>query len=157
MHVAIGVCCFVYGTFPCLLEFYWHILSGCQVCDWGIQCIQYHLCSTFRGLWGVWLSRLSGRALAAQARGVLGLTPGGCWPFHFPLFSPHNMQLSSLAYISSAIVKYGIQVIKSCFSINQNKLCRTVYYHIQVLYVGIPRVAISGMKPFTAHSTLVTK
>ena len=44
------------------------ILSGCQVCDWRIQC---HLCSTFRGLWGlvvVWQSWLSGRALAAQAR-----------------------------------------------------------------------------------------
>ena len=21
--------------------------------------------------------------------GVLGLTPGDCWPFHFPLFSPY--------------------------------------------------------------------
>ena len=52
---------------------------------------QYHLCSTYRGLWGlvvVWLSWLSGRALAAQARGVLGSTPGDCRPFHFPLFSP---------------------------------------------------------------------
>ena len=39
------------------------------------------------------LSLLSGRALAAQARGVLGLTPGGCQPFHFPLFSPHNINL----------------------------------------------------------------
>ena len=57
-----------------LTEFWWHILSGCQVCDWGIQ---YHLCSTYRGLWGglvLQLSWLSGRALAAQARGVLGLT-----------------------------------------------------------------------------------
>ena len=46
------------------------------------------------GLWGlvvVWLSLLSGWALATQARGVLGLTPGGCQPFHFPLFSPHNI------------------------------------------------------------------
>ena len=34
------------------------------------------------------LSWLSGRALAAQARGVLGLTPGDCQPFHFP---PHNI------------------------------------------------------------------
>ena len=33
-----------------LTEFWRHILSGCQVCDWGIQ---YHLCSTYRGLWGV--------------------------------------------------------------------------------------------------------
>ena len=43
---------------------------------------------------GWWLSgchRLSGRALAAQARGVLVLIPGDCQPFHFPLFSPLNI------------------------------------------------------------------
>ena len=34
---------------------------------------------------------LSGRALAAQARGVLSLTPGDCRPFHFPIFLPHNI------------------------------------------------------------------
>ena len=34
---------------------------------------------------------LSGRALAAQARGVLGSTPGDCRLFPFPLFSPHNI------------------------------------------------------------------
>ena len=74
-----------------LMEFWWHILGGCQVCDWGIQC---HLCSTYRGLWGlvvVQLLWLSGRALAAQARGVLGSTPSDCRLFHFPLFSPHNI------------------------------------------------------------------
>ena len=46
-----------------LTEFWRHTLSGCQVCNWGIQ---YHLCSTYRGLWGlavVRLSWLSGRAL----------------------------------------------------------------------------------------------
>ena len=32
-----------------LTEFWWHILRGCQVWDWGIQ---YHLCSAYRGLWG---------------------------------------------------------------------------------------------------------
>ena len=34
----------------------------------------YHLCSTYRGMWGlvvVWLSWLIGRVLAAQPRGVL--------------------------------------------------------------------------------------
>ena len=43
-------------------------LSGSQVCNWGIQ---YHLCSTYRGLWElvvVWLSKFSGRALASQAK-----------------------------------------------------------------------------------------
>ena len=44
----------------------------------------------------VQLSWLSGRALVAQARGVLGLTPGDCQPFHSLLFSlyicsTHNM------------------------------------------------------------------
>ena len=38
-----------------------------------------------------WLSWLSGRTLAAQARGVLGSTPGRS--FHFPLFLPHNIFL----------------------------------------------------------------
>ena len=43
------------------------------------------------GLVVVWLSLLSGRSLAAQARGVLGSTLSGCQPFHFPLFSPLNL------------------------------------------------------------------
>ena len=38
-----------------LTEFWWHILSGCQVCDWGIQ---YHLCSTYRRLWGLVVAQL---------------------------------------------------------------------------------------------------
>ena len=48
---------------------------------------------TYRGLWelvAVQLSWLSGRAPAAQARGVLGPTPGN-QPFHFPLCLPHNI------------------------------------------------------------------
>ena len=61
-----------------LVEFWWLILSGYQVCDCGIQ---YHLCSTCRGFWGlmvVQLSWLSGRALETQARDVLGSTPDDC-------------------------------------------------------------------------------
>ena len=38
-------------------------------------------------------SWLSGRALAAQAIGVLGLTPGNGQPFHFPLISPHKIYI----------------------------------------------------------------
>ena len=30
-------------------------------------------------------------ALATQARGVLGSTPGDCQLVYFPLFSPHNI------------------------------------------------------------------
>jgi len=37
------------------------------------------------------LSWLGGRALPVQARDVLDFTPGDCQPFHFPLFSPHNI------------------------------------------------------------------
>ena len=65
----------------------WCMLSGCEVCDWGIR---YHLCSTYRGLWGLLVVRLlwlSGRALAAQARGVLGSTPSSCWPLYFRLIT----------------------------------------------------------------------
>ena len=44
---------------------------------------------------GWWLSCcrawLSGRVLVAQARGVLGLTPSDCRPFHLPLIQPHNI------------------------------------------------------------------
>ena len=36
-------------------------------------------------------SEKSGRALVAQARGVLGSTPGDCRLFHFPLFLPHKI------------------------------------------------------------------
>ena len=32
----------------------------------------------------------------AQARGVLGSTPGDCQPFHFPLFSSHTIFISSV-------------------------------------------------------------
>ena len=57
-----------------LTEFWWHILSGCLVCDW---CIQYHLCSTYRELWRlvvVQLSWLGGRTLAAAASSAIGLS-----------------------------------------------------------------------------------
>ena len=40
---------------------------------------------------------LSGRQLAAQARGVLDLTPSDCRPFHFPLF--HLNKDVTIAYV----------------------------------------------------------
>ena len=54
---------------------------------------------TYRELWGlvvIWLSWLSGRALAAQARGLLGSTPGGCWPFS--LSSNYGLITSKFIY-----------------------------------------------------------
>lgn len=52
----------------------------------------YHLCSTYRGMWGlliVCLSWLSVRALVAQTRVVMGSTSGVVVgsTFHFPLFA----------------------------------------------------------------------
>ena len=68
-------------------------MAARPVWDWGIR---YYLCSTYRRLWELVVVRLlwlSGRALVAQAIGVLGSIPGDCRPFHFPLFSPHNIQV----------------------------------------------------------------
>ena len=67
------------------------LMAGCQVWDWGIQ---YHLSSTHRGLWQlvvVQLSWLSGRALAAQARDVLALTPADCRPSLFCLTTSKSL------------------------------------------------------------------
>ena len=69
------------------MGFWWNLLSGCQVWDQGIQ---YHLSSTHRRLWGlvvVWLSKLSGRALAAHARVILGSTPADCRTLYFCLIT----------------------------------------------------------------------
>ena len=41
----------------------------------------------------VWLSWLSGRAVAAQASGVLGSTTGDCWPFLFTSKVSHPNRL----------------------------------------------------------------
>ena len=43
---------------------------------------------------------LSGRVLAAQARGAMGLTPGDCRPFCFPLFTPYNIYFQCEARLS---------------------------------------------------------
>ena len=58
---------------------------------------------------------LSGRALVAQARGVLGSTTGGCQPFYFPLFSPHNMQiLARYSAMPGPILFVGIIAFSPC-------------------------------------------
>ena len=49
----------------------------------------------------VWLLCLSGRALAVQARGVLGSTPGDCWPFHFLLQHLATMTCCFLPLLST--------------------------------------------------------
>ena len=54
------------------------------------------------------LSWLSGRALAAQARGLLGLIPGNCWLFHFPLFLPHNILYNFQQFGASSFFPQGV-------------------------------------------------
>ena len=55
------------------------------------------------GLVVVRLSWLSGRALAAQARGVQGSTPSNCQSFHFPLFSPHNIYITYIGKLLNKV------------------------------------------------------
>ena len=62
----------------------------------------------------VQLSWLSGRALAAQARGVLGLTPVSCRPFHFSSITSKFIYFQCEARCSEHICtlfNYPIQVI----------------------------------------------
>ena len=69
-----------------LTEFWWNMLSGCQVCNWGIQ---HHLCSTYRVTWGLVVVQrlwLSGRPLAAQSQGCLGFDPATAGLFTFLYF-----------------------------------------------------------------------
>ena len=82
-------------------------MSSCQVCTWGIQ---YHLCGIYRGLWGLVVVWLSARALAAQARGALGSTPGDCQLFHFTLFSPHNINFANCSSWTSPSCAYPISI-----------------------------------------------
>ena len=57
--------------------------------------IYYHLCSTCRELWGMVVVQLlciaQWQSISGSSQGFLGWTPGSCLPFHFPLFSPHNI------------------------------------------------------------------
>ena len=57
---------------------------------------------------------LSGRALAAQPRSVLGSSPGGCWPFSLSLFLPHNIQIHSypLQFVFSVVVDDNRSVLQ---------------------------------------------
>ena len=64
-------------------------IEDCE--GWWLSCCCERKVKYIMGIVVVWLSWLSGRALLAQARGVLGLTLSDRWLFHFPLFSPHNI------------------------------------------------------------------
>ena len=64
-------------------EIWWYVLSGCQVYNQGIQ---YHVCSTYRGLWVWWLSgcRSSVTDHWQVKSDVLGLILTNCWPHLSP-------------------------------------------------------------------------
>ena len=68
-----------------------------------------------RGLVIVRLPYFSGRALAAQARGVLGLTPGDCQPFHFPPFLPHNIYIPCVVCVVHTTLKQCLVIFKLKF------------------------------------------
>ena len=51
----------------------------------------------------------------AQARGVLGLTPGGCWPFLY-----FHLITSKFLYADSTLIGFGVLII-SCQSLACNR------------------------------------
>ena len=84
-----------------LTEFWWHILSGCRVWDWGtsvppVACMLD--CSCTEDCEGWLLSRCCGSVAEhwLHKLRVMGLIPGCCQPFHFPLFSPQRTSNLSL-------------------------------------------------------------
>ena len=70
-----------------LPEFWQYILSGCHVCNSPTCAVHIEDCE------GWWLSgcRSSVAEHWLHKPGVLGLIPGDCRPFHFPVFLPHNI------------------------------------------------------------------
>ena len=67
-----------------LMEFWQYMLSGCQVCDWGIQ---YHLCSKYRGCCG----SVAEHWQLKPAVSWVQLPAAAGRFFQFPLFSLHNI------------------------------------------------------------------
>ena len=73
----------------------WRILSGCQVYNWGIQ---YHLCSTYRGLWGLVVVRVGGcPAVVTQWQSIGGSTQ------RCPGFDSQRLPAFSLLHHSTLI------------------------------------------------------
>ena len=75
--------------------------------DWSIQ---YHLCRTYRGCGGWWLSGCRGSVeehwrLKPEVSWVW--LPGVAGFFHFLLFSPHNIQIHLPWWVLKPIFNYG--------------------------------------------------
>ena len=61
-----------------------NILSGYQVCDWGISV-------TYREFRGLLVVIAQWQSTDCTSQGFLGLILGNGWPFHFSQFSPQNI------------------------------------------------------------------
>ena len=111
------------------------------------------------GLWGlvvVWLSWLSGRALVGQARGVLGLTLGGCRPFHFPLFWPHNINSFISSMRQDAVSKFNQYVVLT-ISGSEMDVCLLHYGHCNFTSSQHACVFYDKVRHVHGHSSLLTR
>ena len=101
------------------------------------------------------LSWLSGRALAAQARGVLGSTPGDFQLFHFPLFSPHNLYINLLHEdsMNHAWLKKHANTFK-----NQNQTPKIFFEEIPMTWYNHSSVSVSvsHIASYCIQSTMVS-
>ena len=124
--------CFHASSLPCLHTF-WHAIPTSLY----IFNVFYFL--VHRGLWGLVVVRLlwlSGRALAAQARGVLGSLPGDCCPFHFPLFSPHDILYFQCRV--SVLLSNSLVLIMRTFSVlTSNGLSTSTDYMKNMCYLKV--------------------
>ena len=86
------------------------------------EAFQSHLCSTYRGLWGWWLSTCCSSVVDhwLHKSGVLGSIPRSCQPFCFPLFSPQNILILFIpeklshkrTYSKLSMPKYDVNWLK---------------------------------------------
>ena len=99
----------------------------------------------------IWLSWLSGRALAVQVRGVLGSTPDGCHPFHFPLSSPHNIN----SFISS-MRQDALSNVVLTISGSEMDVCLLHYGHCNFTSSQHACVFYDKVRHVHSHSSLLT-
>ena len=100
------------------------------------EVFQSHLCSTYRGLWGWWLSTCCSSVVDhwLHKSGLLGSIPRSCQPFCFPLFSPQNILILFIpeklshkrSYSKLSMPKYDVSWLKGwsvlCFQGCQDSL-----------------------------------
>ena len=93
---------------------WWHILSGCQVCDWGIQ---YHLCSTLWGMEVVWLPQLSAGGSSQRCPGFKSQWLAGLFTFlYFCLITSKFLYFQHEARCSKHFYFWSIIISSLCIS-----------------------------------------